>query len=534
VEVFTGVVNSAGSGGAPDDASPHPGRSEMAPAEASAAVRMRGLWKSFPGVQALRGVDLDLDEGEVHGLVGENGAGKSTLAKILSGSFAVDVGTIEVFGKPLPPASPAAARRAGIAAVSQEPNIVPKLSPVANVFLGQTRTRNGFLRERQMRQRFLEWSRLLNVSLPTGGAAGALSIGAQQSIEIIRALEQEARIVIMDEPTASLGPAEREALHRTIRLLQEHGAAIIFISHKLDEVLEICETVTVLRDGQKVVSTPASSASVDSLVAAMLGERLEVVLEQEARAHRRERQATRDIVLKIEGVTVEARLHGVDLSVRRGEILGIAGLVGSGRTTLLRAIGGAEPSATGRMTVGGRRVHWPTTPRQALRLGLALAPEDRRTQGLVLSLVAGENAVLPVLDTLTTAGFVRRGLLFRQAASAAEKVGFSPNRIRAVARTLSGGNQQKLMLAKSLSTAPKVLLIDEPVRGVDVGAKAEILSQLLQLTEQGMALIMVSEETEELLALVDRVVVLRNGTVAGEFVGEELEIEPILKSMFPT
>jgi ribose transport system ATP-binding protein len=495
---------------------------------------MRGLRKSFPGVYALRGVDLDLREGEVHGLVGENGAGKSTLARMLSGSDAPDDGMIEVFGEPLPPASPAAARRAGIAAIYQEPNIVPKLSPVANVFLGQSRTRNGFVSEGQMRERFLEWSRLLDVSLPTDGAAGALSIGAQQSIEIMRALEQEARIVIMDEPTASLGPAEREALHRTIRLLQKRGAAIVFISHKLDEVLDLCATVTVLRDGQKVISTPARSASVDSLVAAMLGERLELVLEQEARTRRRERHATGDDVLRIEDLTVAGRLDGVDLSVRRGEILGIAGLVGSGRTTLLRALAGAESSATGRMVVDGRHVPWPTTPRQALRLGLALAPEDRRTQGLVLSLVAGENVVLPVLYRLTTAGFVRRSLLFRQAASAAAKVGFAPNRIRVLTRTLSGGNQQKLMLAKSLSTTPKVLLIDEPVRGVDVGAKAEILTQLLQLAEQGMALIMVSEETEELLALVDRVVVLSNGTVAGEFTGEKLELEPILKSMFPT
>jgi ABC-type sugar transport system ATPase subunit len=506
----------------------------VTPAAARVAVRMRGLRKSFPGVHALRGVDLDLSEGEVHGLVGENGAGKSTLAKMLSGGHALDGGTIEVFDEPLPPASPAAARRAGIAAIYQEPNIIPKLSPVANVFLGQTRTRNGFVRERQMRERFLEWTRLLGVSLPTGGPSGALSIGAQQSIEIIRALEQEARIVIMDEPTASLGPAEREALHRMIRLLQERGAAIIFISHKLDEVLELCDTVTVLRDGQKVVSTAARSASVDSLVAAMLGERLEVVLEQEARAHRRERRVTGDDVLRIEGLTVAGRLHGVDLSVHRGEILGIAGLVGSGRTTLLRALAGAEPSATGRMAVDARRVQWPTTPRQALRLGLALAPEDRRTQGLVLSLIAGENVVLPILGQLTTGGFVRKRLLFRQAASAAAKVGFAQNRIRAPARTLSGGNQQKLMLAKSLSTTPKVLLVDEPVRGVDVGAKAEILSQLLQLAEQGMALIMVSEEIEELLALVDRVVVLRKGTVAGEFAGEALEIEPILRSMFPT
>jgi ABC-type sugar transport system ATPase subunit len=499
------------------------------------AVDVVAADKSFPGVHAVKGVSLRLAEGETHGLVGENGAGKSTLVKMISGAVAPDAGHIEVFGRPLDAGSPVAAREAGVAAIYQEPNVIPKLSPVANVFLGQEQHRFGLIAEQEMRQRFREWCELLDVRLPVRGSAGALSIGAQQSIEIIRALESGARVVIMDEPTAALARTEVEALYRMVDILRTRKTTIIFISHKLEEVLQLCENVTVMRDGRKVLSSPATRATVDQLVTAMLGDRLEkVVGHDESRESGRRRRPTGSVLLRVEGLTVPGVLSDVHLDIREGEMLGIAGLVGSGRTSLLRSLAGAEPAATGHMTFADESVPWPTTPWKALQLGIALAPENRRTEGLVPLASAAENVCIPSLRRVGTHGLIWRRRVVNHATGVARRVGFPAGRLRARSATLSGGNQQKIVLAKWLFGKPRLLLVDEPVRGIDVGAKAEIFALLQELVEQGMTIVMVSEETEELIALVDRMVVLRRGTVAGVLQGAEMQEEAILRLMFPT
>lgn len=514
----------------PRDSAPN----QVAADETRYAVRVADVDKSFPGVHAVRAVSLSLPEGETHGLVGENGAGKSTLVKIISGAVAPDSGHVAVYDQILAGGSPILAREAGVAAIYQEPNIVPKLSPVANVFLGQERHRFGLIAEQTMRRRFLDWCELLDVGLPAKGEAGALSIGAQQSIEIIRALEAGARVVIMDEPTAALAKTEADALYRIIDTLRERKTTIIFISHKLDEVLRLCDHVTVMRDGRKVLSTRASTTNVDQLVTAMLGDRLEQVVGHDAPTKTSVRgQARGKELMRVERLRLPGILTDVNLNVREGEMIGIAGLVGSGRTSLLRSLAGAEPSATGRLTVAGETVRWPRTPRDALRLGIALAPENRRTEGLVALASAAENVCLPSMAEVGERGLVWRSRVLERANGSATEVGFPTKRLRARAATLSGGNQQKIVLAKWLYTKPRILLVDEPVRGIDVGGKAEIFALLQQLVAQGMTVVMVSEETEELLALVDRMVVLRHGTVTGVLEGQDMQLERILRLMFP-
>lgn len=496
-------------------------------------LQARGITKSYPGVHALRGVDIDLVAGQVHGLVGENGAGKSTLLKVLTGVVVPDSGRIDLAGQPVGTLNPRTARRLGIAAVHQEPSVVPALSPVANVFLGHPASRAGFLRSADMRRRFREWADLLGTNVPAAGQAGALPVGAQQTIEIIRALEQGARIVLMDEPTASLGPQERRGLFRMLESMLAQGIAVVFISHKLDDVLALATTVSVLRDGERVLQVPAAGTSADTLIEAMLGKELEAAFHAgDVPSPGHHFHEPRE-VLRVESLAVPGVLHGVNLSVAAGEIVGIAGLVGAGRSTLLRAIGGAEPTADGVMRIDGREVPWPRTPRHARLRGVALAPEDRRTQGLVLSLSAGENMMLAEQVPRTALGVYRQRMLYAAARDAAEKVGFAPGRVRASAGTLSGGNQQKLIIGRLARNRPKVLLLDEPGRGIDIGAKAEIFRLIRALARSGVAVVVVSEEIEEVIALAARVVVLADATLSESLTGEDITMERVLSRMLP-
>lgn len=495
----------------------------------SVLLSARGVGKEFPGIRALHAVDIDLIAGEVHGLVGENGAGKSTLAKVLSGVVEPDTGTVSVAGRPVVRFDPRAARSSGIAVIHQEPHIVPALSPVANVFLGQTVSRGGFLSESGMRSRFLNWTAYLGINLPTSGPTGALSIAAQQMIEIIRAFEQEARIVIMDEPTASLGAEDRIGLFKTIDALLLRGSAIVYISHKLEDVLRIAHTISVLRDGQKVMTSRASDTDIDSLVQAMLDDDLKDVLHHRPQAsatHRRE-------ALRIVSLST-GRLSNVNLSIAAGEIVGIAGLVGAGRSTLLRALGGAVHPAEGSFFLEGTQVPWPRSPRQAHRYGVVLAPEDRRTEGLIMGLPGWENVVLPTLALRSRFGFSSQRRLREATGQEVVKVGFSANRLGVAVKNLSGGNQQKLVLGKLLPLRPKVLLVDEPTRGIDVGAKVEIFALLRRLASEGVAVVVVSEEIEELVAIADRIAVLRDGSVTDVVASPNMDSARILRAMLPT
>ena len=503
------------------------GRSAGIAAEASSnvAVRVRGLTKTFPGVLALDSVDLDIAHGEVHGLVGENGAGKSTLIKHIAGVYAPDRGEIEVMNRRLAHADPRAQQRAGVAVIYQERLIVPELSAAANVFLSRPKKWGPFISERACRKRFIELAENLGASIDPQRRAGSMSVANQQLIEIMRALEADHRILIMDEPTASLGARERQNLYEIIRGLREQGLCIIFISHDLEEVLSLCDRVSVMRDGQLVATRPVAQWSKEVAVAAMLGD---AELKQPVDRH----VAAGEEVLRVEDLRIPGIIEGLSFSVRSGEILGIAGLIGSGRSEILRALAGADSEAQGRLHLDGRERPWPTTVARALEYGIALAPEDRKEQGLVLGLGGAANVTLAKLGATATYGLVSERKQLSHAQDIMSDLAFDVGRLKAPAETLSGGNQQKLVVGKWLYREPKVLLLDEPTRGIDVGAKAEMFSVITRLANRGMAVIFVSSELEEVVNLTDRTMVIGAGQSLHTLDRSEVSIERILDLLF--
>jgi ABC-type sugar transport system ATPase subunit len=497
------------------------------------AVRLEDLNKSFGAIRAVDAVNMTVDAGTMHALVGENGAGKSTALGIMAGRIAPTGGRCEVFGQELRYGDPRSSRRAGVVAVYQELTIVPALSVEANVFLAQPLSKHGVLSERQMRTRYVELCERLGVrAAPPRTQARHLSVADQQMLEILRAVNSDARIILFDEPTASLGGPEREALFALIESLKAAGTTMVFVSHNLDEVLDLADAITVFRDGRVAVSDRRAGFTKASLVNAMLGsvgdgrlanelthptEVVPVASDGPASAprSRRSHNTAATPIVAAADVTVPGAVESLNIEVHAGEIVGVGGLVGSGRSTLLRALAGLEASSSGRMWIEGREVAWPRSIRQALRYGIAIIPEDRKTQGLVLPMSAMENIALSDLRKATRWGMLSQRSLARCTATDAEAFGFSPGRLREPARNLSGGNQQKLLFARWRHVTPRVLLADEPTRGIDVGAKAEILSSLEEMATSGLGLIMVSSELEEITAVADRVVVLAEGTLAG-------------------
>ncbi|HEY1366836.1 MAG TPA: sugar ABC transporter ATP-binding protein [Gaiellaceae bacterium] len=501
---------------------------ETSPGAASAtgdvAIRLVGVSKAYPGVQALSDIDFDLQVGEVHSLVGENGAGKSTLLKILTGAHPPTEGHVEVFGDRVEFNGPRDAQQLGIAAVYQELTVIPALTAAANVFLGQTRSRLGFLSEGAMRARFESLCAEFGVAIAPNALAGDLSVADQQVLEIMRALEAAARIVVLDEPTATLAPHEREALYSIIRRLSERGVAMIYISHDLDEVLRLSDRVTVLRDGQRVDGRPASEWTKTGLVRAMLG--------RTAAMHVPKTRERRTEALRAAEVNVPGFLEDVELTVAAGEIVGIAGLVGSGRSELLRAFAGLDPASSGSIWIDGRERRWPRSPRQALRVGVALAPEDRKTQGLIQQLSVADNINLPALSAGAHLGFLRRGKVLGSAGARADRVALSRVVLERRVGTLSGGNQQKALVARWIERGVRVLLVDEPTRGIDVGAKVEVFTLLDALAANGLGVVMVSSELEEVIDHSDRVVALARGRVVAEFDASNLEVQDVLGALF--
>jgi ABC-type sugar transport system ATPase subunit len=501
------------------------------------AVGMMEISKSFGATRALKAVNLQVAEGTVHALIGENGAGKSTALGILAGRIAPTSGRVEIFGAEPRYGNPRAARRAGVVAIYQELTIVPALSAEANVFLGDPLHRLGFLSERTMRKRYEALCERIGVqAVPPRTPAKLLSVADQQMLEIIRAVRGDAQIILFDEPTASLAVAEREALFALIKSLRASGTTIMFVSHNLDEVLELSDTITVFRDGGLRVTAPRGEFDKARLVREMLGdaaddrlasELLESHDGAEAPAHpvHPVRRRPRDrALLKAEGVTVPGAIEDVDIEIREGEVVGIGGLVGSGRSTLLRALAGLEPSAKGRLWIDGREVSWPHSVRKALGYGIALIPEDRKTQGLALPMSAMDNIAVSDFAAASRWRFISPRMVERSTEDVAGHYGVRQDRLRTPARHLSGGNQQKLMLARWQYRTPHVLLADEPTRGIDVGAKAEILHSLEAMADAGLGLVIASSELEEVAAVADRVVVLAEGRVSGylERDGDEL------------
>jgi ribose transport system ATP-binding protein len=480
----------------------------------------RGLSKTFPGTKALVDVDLDVDAGEVVALIGENGAGKSTLMKILGGVHSPDAGTMTLDGDAYVPQRPADAIAAGIGTIHQEMSLLPQLSVTENVLLGRLPTRAGGLVDRAAARETVR-SNLARVGLRIDPETPVrrLSVAQQQQVEIAKALSLDARILLLDEPTASLGDEEAEALFALIADLRAQGVAFIYISHRLRELAGVCDRVVVLRDGARVAAFDRADVPVDRLVEAMVGRSVDRVF-QNPPPHGEE------VVLRVTELAREGVFEGVTFDLHRGEILGVAGLVGAGRTDVMRALFGADPPTSGRLEIDGRDVHL-RRPEDAVRAGIVLVPEDRKGQGLVLGLSVQDNLALPSLDALTERGAVTGGALRRLATRTAERLEIR-GRPTQQARTLSGGNQQKVVIGKWLERRPTVVLFDEPTRGVDVGAKAAIYEVITELAASGVACIVVSSELPEVLGLAHRVLVMSDGRQTGLLARHEADEEAVM------
>ncbi|MEV6602658.1 sugar ABC transporter ATP-binding protein [Kutzneria sp. NPDC051319] len=483
-----------------------------------------GVSKHFAGVQALREVDFELRPGQVHTLVGENGAGKSTLIKVLTGVYQPDAGELLLDGVPAAFGRPLDAQAAGISTVYQEVNLVPSMSVAQNLFLGhEPRNRLGLIDFPGMQAQARQLLSELGISVDPRRALRTLGLGVQQMIAVARAVRARAKVVIMDEPSSSLEPREVETLFDVIRRLHERDVAVLYVSHRLEELYQICDTVTVLRDGRVVHSGPLAEIGRLELVATMLGRELSGERTVFAGEHD-SREAT---VLSGKGLRRRTVLDGVDLTVHPGEVVGLGGLLGSGRTETMKALVGLQPLDAGEIEVAGKKIRAGSTP-AAIRAGLVLVPEDRKAEGIIPTLSVRENIVLAALPRLSVAGvvskrkqreivdtFMRR--LRIKAASPEQKVG-----------ELSGGNQQKVMLARWLAMSPKVLLLDEPTRGIDVGAKAEVQALVDELAGQGLGIVMVSSDLEELVEGADRVIVLREGASVAELTGDQVTVDGVM------
>ncbi|MBA2276282.1 MAG: sugar ABC transporter ATP-binding protein [Chloroflexia bacterium] len=469
-------------------------------------LTMRGITKTFPGVTALASVDLDAWPGEVHALVGENGAGKSTLMKVLAGVYQPDQGEVRLDGERVRFHHPREAQERGVSIIHQEFNLLPARTVAQNIFLGREPRRAGLVDQRAMERATAEILARLGVerSISPRALIDRLSIAQRQTVEIAKALSFDARILVMDEPTAALSPHEVEALFARVRALQKRGIALLYVSHRLEEVIAITQRVTVLKDGERVDTVPTAETTPDRLIAMMVGRDLDHYYPE-----RSERTGVPMLEIRSGG---NDRLRDIDLTVHRGEIVGIGGLEGAGRTELARAIFGVEPFTHGTMTLASRPVRI-TSPRQAIRAGIGFLTEDRKGEGLVLIQTIRDNALLAFRSA-------RRTTRLRQAlGDEARKVDLRAASLDQEVRLLSGGNQQKVVLMKWLSTRAELLIFDEPTRGIDIGAKAGIYDLMRELAGNGAAILMISSELPEVIGLSDRIVVMRDGAIAGELPG---------------
>jgi rhamnose transport system ATP-binding protein len=489
----------------------------------TAVAELRAVEKAFGGVRALRGVDLALAPGEVHSLVGENGAGKSTLVRILGGVHQPDRGTVAIGGEDVQLHSPRDARARGVAVIHQEPALFPDLDVAENVFMGrQPLDRSRGIDWKRMYREVAELLHTLGVSLDPRAPVQGLSVADQQLVEIAKALSTDARVVVMDEPTAALSSRETDELFRIIGDLRARDVAVLFISHRLEEVFALSDTVTVLRDGAHVITASAAELDTTSLIRHMVGRELGDLFPKEA-------AEIGEPALEVRGLTREGVFRDVSFSVRHGEIVGLAGLVGAGRSEVARALFAVDPRDAGTILRDGEPVAI-GSPREAMKAGLAFVPEDRQHQGLVLEMAIADNATLPFLRRLTRFGLVQRRREREVARTFTERLQVRAAGLAQPVGSLSGGNQQKVVLAKWLATDPKVLILDEPTRGIDIGTKAEVHRIVSGLAAQGMAILLISSELPEVLAMADRVLVMHEGRVTGEFSRDEADQERIMRA----
>jgi inositol transport system ATP-binding protein len=496
-------------------------------------LRMSLIRKKFPGVQALDDAGLELQPGEIHALLGENGAGKSTLVKILAGAQQPDSGTIEFGGENVVMTSPHDAQRRGIATIYQEFTLAPNMTIAENVFIGREPGLGVFVDWGKMASETRAITKRLGLELQPMAIVSGLSVAEQQMVEIARALSMKSRLIVMDEPTSALSLAEVDKLFRIARELKAHGLSIIFVTHRLEEVMQICDRYTVLRDGRLVGSGWIADITINGIIQLMVGREVKALF-----AHRQSEIAN-DVALRVESLKRRGNardqsatvLDDVSFEVRRGEILGVAGLVGAGRTEMARAVFGADPMASGRVIIDGRQIHI-RSPRDAIRHGIGLVPEDRKQQALFLALAVRIN-----LSMASHRQILRWGIFIDETAERAMVEEFrqklnirmaSPEQLIA---SLSGGNQQKVTLARWLALRPKVLIVDEPTRGIDVGAKVEVHNLLFEMAQTGIAVIAISSELPEILAVSDRIITMREGRVTGQVKREDATEELLMSLM---
>jgi ABC-type sugar transport system ATPase subunit len=488
------------------------------------AVAFQHITKRFPGVVALDRVTFDIAAGSCHALCGENGAGKSTLGKLLAGIYVPDEGQILLDGRPVRLDGPTQALTAGVAMVHQELAFCENLSVAENLCLGSLPTSRGLLARHAMWRRAEEMLAQIEVSLDVRRPVSSLTIGQQQMLQIAAAIGRGARLIVFDEPTSSLSQHEAERLYSLIARLRERRVTCIYVSHRLEEIFRLCDTITVLRDGRHVTTIAARDVDRSSLVEMMIGRRLDEYFPAHVKA------AAGEELLRVEGLSSPPKFSDISFSVRAGEVVGLAGLVGAGRSEVAQALFGLDPLATGRLFVRGKpvRVH---NAARAIELGIGLVPEDRKRQGLVLSMDVLNNATLSILPRLARAGFITRAGERDVARPYFDRLRLKAPRMDTLAAALSGGNQQKIVLTKWLAAHCPVLILDEPTRGVDVGAKAEIHALIDELAAAGNAIILISSEMPEVLNLSSRILVFRGGRIAGELTRADASQETLMRLM---
>lgn len=484
-------------------------------------IEMKGINKAFGSNQVLHDAGFVLEDGEVHALMGENGAGKSTLMKILTGVYKKDAGTITIDGKEVNFKNPQEAEKAGIVFIYQELNVLYDLTVEENLFMGKEITKFfGICDKKAMRAKAQEVMEKMGVNIPVDAVMSDLSVGQQQMVEICKALMVDARVLIMDEPTAALTERETESLFKVMKSLREKGVSIVYISHRMEEIFELCDRITILRDGSYIGTEKISEIDMDGVVRMMIGREIG------ERFPKRDVKIG-DVVLRVEGLTREGLFHDVSFDVRAGEVLGVAGLMGAGRTEIMRAIFGCIPKDQGNIYIEGQKVRI-KNPEQAIKAGIGFITEDRKTEGLLLEKSISDNIEIVNLKTVS-----QKGVLSRKKEKDLVKKEIEEFHIKCFGpwhecNNLSGGNQQKVVLAKWIATNPKILILDEPTRGVDIGAKKEIYNVINQMAALGVAVVMVSSELPEVLGMSDRIMVVREGEVRGVLDGKAADQEKIM------
>lgn len=493
-------------------------------------LRLDGVSKSFPGVRALRDVSLELRAGEVHALVGENGAGKSTLIKISTGVYTADEGEVRLLDEPVSFTDPLQAQAAGISTIYQEVNLIPLMSVARNLYLGREPRRFGLVDTARMNRDARARLREFGIDVNPARPLRSLALGAQQMVAIARAVEIHARVVIMDEPTSSLEKREVETLFTVIQRLAASRIAILYVSHRMEELYRVCDRVTVMRDGQVVGSSAMEDIDRLQLVSMMLGRDASDLRQHGSTAFAEDRDVEDDVVLHTQGLNVRHTLEDVSLDIRRGEVVGLGGLLGAGRSETARAIVGALHAESGEVAVNGKRLRR-RSPAAAIRAGIALLPEDRKLDGIVPGLSVRENIVLAALPRLSRLGLVQRSKQDEIVSYFIERLQIKVSSPSQRVSDLSGGNQQKVLLARWLCLHPKALLLDEPTRGIDVGAKAEVQGLIEELAQDGLAVLLISSDLEELIEGSDRIVVLREGKVVDNLSGDAVTDENLMQAL---